>query len=96
MQLTLIEQDMFSRVVPSELLFGASGKANKHEVAPHVMRLVEWFNRIVSWVASQIVLTAGLKERRLVLKRFIEIAQVCLKSLERILFTTVITGSLMV
>lgn len=65
---------MFAMIRPSELLFGNAGKKNKHELAPHVMRLVEWFNRIVAWVASVIVLTNNIKERRLIIKRFIEIA----------------------
>lgn len=67
---------MFALIKPSELLFGNAGKKSKHELAPHVMRLVSWFNRIVSWVASVIVLTNSIKERRLVIKRFLEIADV--------------------
>lgn len=69
-------QEMFALIKPTELLFGNAGKKNKHELAPHVMRLVEWFNRIVAWVASAIVLTSNIKERRLVIKRFLEIADV--------------------
>jgi len=67
---------MFARIKPSELLFGNAGKKNKHQLAPHVMHLVEWFNRIVAWVASVIVLTSHLRERRFAIKRFLEIADV--------------------
>jgi len=78
-QLTLLEQEMFARIKPSELLFGNAGKKNKHQLAPHVMHLVEWFNRIVAWVASVIVLTSHLRERRFAIKRFLEIADECRK-----------------
>ena len=69
-------QEMFARIRPSELLFGNAGKKNKHQLAPHVMQLVNWFNRIVNWVASVIVVNPNIKERRLVVKRFLEIADV--------------------
>lgn len=78
-QLTLLEQEMFARIRPSELLFGNAGKKNKHQLAPHVMQLVNWFNRIVNWVASVIVVNPNIKERRLVVKRFLEIADECRK-----------------
>lgn len=78
-QLTHIEQDLFVRICPLELLFGSTGKSQKYELAPNVMQIIEWFNKIVGWVATQIVTTPNAKERRLVLKRFIEIAQECKK-----------------
>jgi hypothetical protein len=71
-----LSQEMFARIKPSELLFGNAGKKNKHQLAPHVMQLVNWFNRIVNWVASMIVINSNPKERRLVIKRFLEIADV--------------------
>merc|ERR1719197_993137 len=45
---------------------------------PRIMRVVEQFNRLNRWVASEVVLATGNAEQRLsVVKRFIKIAHHC-------------------
>ena len=49
------EWEIFLRIRPSELLGTAWQSEQKHETAPNVVALIEHFNRVVGWVATEIV-----------------------------------------
>lgn len=74
-QITMIEQSLYFSIGPNELLDGNWKKNNKTEVAPHIVELIEWFNTIDMWVATEIVTQTVLKTRRAVLSRFIQLAE---------------------
>jgi len=76
-QLTLIESDMFKSITPLELANSAWKKKNKAELSPSVVRMIEWFNKMTAWIATEIVMTPNPKERALVLGRFIQVAEHC-------------------
>ncbi|KAL6042210.1 hypothetical protein QOT17_024548, partial [Balamuthia mandrillaris] len=78
-QLTIIEQSIFRDISPLELLFGGWKKANKKELTPNIVRLIDWFNKITRWVASEVVTSSNLKLRIRVLTRFIQTAEECVK-----------------
>jgi len=73
-QLTLIERDLFRSVYPPEVAGGAWKKKTKADVAPNVIRMIDWFNHMTGWVQSEVVMTPNLKERILVLGRFVQVA----------------------
>jgi hypothetical protein len=44
------------------------------EVAPHVVEVIDWFNRMIAWITSEILCAPNTKTRRTVLSRFIQVA----------------------
>lgn len=79
-QLTLMESKLFQRIEIHELHFWMKGeKERRDQAAPHLKRAIENTNRISSWVATEIVTTANEKQRVSTIKRFILVAQYCLK-----------------
>jgi len=50
---------------------------NKAELAPNITKLIAWFNQVSGWVVSEILDKEDLKERALILNRFIFIADKC-------------------
>eukprot|EP00005_Dracoamoeba_jomungandri_P004793 CAMPEP_0174260044 /NCGR_PEP_ID=MMETSP0439-20130205/8791_1 /TAXON_ID=0 /ORGANISM="Stereomyxa ramosa, Strain Chinc5" /LENGTH=914 /DNA_ID=CAMNT_0015344173 /DNA_START=112 /DNA_END=2856 /DNA_ORIENTATION=+ len=78
-QLANIEQRLFLKIQPVELLFASWIGKNRKELAPNVVEIIEWFNKISSWVASEIVLATNFRKRRAILSHFIETANECRK-----------------
>jgi hypothetical protein len=80
-QLALAAHECFVAVRPQELMSRAWMKdsADVHaQKCPNVKRMIEQFNRINRWVASEIVLVIDdAKQRLSVLKRMIELAHCC-------------------
>ncbi|KAI8824055.1 ras guanine nucleotide exchange factor domain-containing protein [Fimicolochytrium jonesii] len=77
-QLTLMEHGYFSRIQMSELFFQSwNDKQMKHVLAPNLIALITWFNRIAYGVATQVVSQPLLRSRVTCIKRFIYIAQLC-------------------
>jgi len=70
---------MIAAIQPDEVLGARWKKADKAVRAPHVTRMIEWFNTMTGWVTSMIVASEDLKTRATVLSRFLEIAQYCEK-----------------
>eukprot|EP01127_Copromyxa_protea_P017283 TRINITY_DN5244_c0_g1_i2.p1 TRINITY_DN5244_c0_g1~~TRINITY_DN5244_c0_g1_i2.p1 ORF type:complete len:866 (+),score=149.55 TRINITY_DN5244_c0_g1_i2:1091-3688(+) len=79
-QLTLIEWSMWAKIKPWELIGLAWTKAKKKELAPNVVAITEHFNRISSWISTEIVTTENAKTRVRVMRKFLQITQ-CLKTL---------------
>lgn len=66
---------LFSRVSPSELIDKAWSSENKAVLAPNIVALIDRFNKLCFWVATEIVSTIHPKQRITVLERFIDIAK---------------------
>eukprot|EP01102_Stenamoeba_stenopodia_P008186 TRINITY_DN2335_c0_g1_i2.p1 TRINITY_DN2335_c0_g1~~TRINITY_DN2335_c0_g1_i2.p1 ORF type:complete len:763 (+),score=111.85 TRINITY_DN2335_c0_g1_i2:596-2884(+) len=76
-QLVMIEQSYFCRIRNPELLFVAWKGPNKNQTSPNVLTLIQWFNKISNWVASEIVTSPNLRHRAALLSRFIQMAEYC-------------------
>ncbi|KAL6078395.1 FtsK-like domain-containing protein [Balamuthia mandrillaris] len=75
--MTMLEWELFSAVEPREFLNHAWQKDDKQKRAPNICKLIDHFNHVSYWVATQI-LTKGNKDKASLLKRFIKIAFCCL------------------
>jgi hypothetical protein len=73
-QLTLIELHLFQAIRPLDLIHKSKGRLSK---APHLASIIQRFNHVSYWVATEVVMNYDLKQRAEVLKRFIQIAQMC-------------------
>ena len=79
-QLSLLEASLFQRIEPHELHYWLKGdKSKRVKSAPNLHHVIQNLNRMSSWVATEIVTTANPKQRIATLKRFILVAQYCLK-----------------
>eukprot|EP00211_Chloroparvula_japonica_P000447 CAMPEP_0119120358 /NCGR_PEP_ID=MMETSP1310-20130426/1428_1 /TAXON_ID=464262 /ORGANISM="Genus nov. species nov., Strain RCC2339" /LENGTH=1268 /DNA_ID=CAMNT_0007109829 /DNA_START=30 /DNA_END=3836 /DNA_ORIENTATION=- len=78
-QLTLLELRMFRAIPLSELIGQRWAKGNGSKDAPHVTRLVRFFNSLSKWVASSVVLEMNLAHRRSLVLRFIELSHKLMK-----------------
>jgi hypothetical protein len=76
-QLSLIEHEIFCSVAPTELQFARWKNRNRKKLAPNVVSLINWFNKVTNWVATEIVTTFQLKRRIRVVSRFIQICKMC-------------------
>jgi len=67
-QMTLIDHKLFVAIPPNELL-------NKHslksESCPFLTKLAERFNRVTSWICTEITVEANIKQRRKIISHFI-------------------------
>jgi len=71
-QLTLIESKIFSQITPSELFRKAWAKP---KASPNVMALIDRFNQVSYWIATEITALKDTKKRTLAISKFIEIGQ---------------------
>eukprot|EP01114_Cavostelium_apophysatum_P006299 TRINITY_DN1754_c0_g1_i3.p1 TRINITY_DN1754_c0_g1~~TRINITY_DN1754_c0_g1_i3.p1 ORF type:complete len:622 (+),score=122.02 TRINITY_DN1754_c0_g1_i3:138-2003(+) len=72
---TACDWKVFSRIRPSELINKAWSTDKKHALAPNIMALIDRFNKLCHWVATEIITTVHPKQRITVLERFIDIAR---------------------
>jgi hypothetical protein len=61
---------------PKELLNQAWNKEKKEEKSPNVLRMINMFNLLSSWVASTIIDPVRVKQRAHRLEKLIKIAEV--------------------
>jgi len=73
--LTLIEHDLFKGILPHECLKQKWLKDSK--LAPNIHKMINRFNQVSMWVATEIIQVEDIKLRAVVLNRFIFIAQKC-------------------
>jgi RasGEF domain len=78
-QLTVIESEMFRRIQSHEFLKLSWRSKGRLVVAPGVVAMVERFNMVSFWVASEIVFQKEQKARTAILKKFINLAEKCLE-----------------
>lgn len=72
-QLMLIENIYLRNILTEELLSGKWRKKNKEQLAPNILAYINWFNRITTWIISEIVTGLTLKRRTKLIEKFIEI-----------------------
>lgn len=75
-ELTMQEWDIFKKIQPREFLNQAWQRENKNIIAPNVIRMIERFNQISYWVATEI-LTKHRKSQAKIIKKFIKTAYIC-------------------
>ncbi|KAH3732741.1 Ras guanine nucleotide exchange factor [Pelomyxa schiedti] len=76
-QLTLIDFDLFSKILPKECLNQHWAKKGKNDNAPNLLAFIHRFNMVSRWAASSIVWAEQLRMRTTLLSLLIEIAQHC-------------------
>jgi hypothetical protein len=77
-QLTLIEHDIFKDIQDVEfhhLNWKKEDPKVRRRLAPNILRMVERFNTVSFWVATEIVMKTDIKERVTALKKFISVAE---------------------
>ncbi|ELR19622.1 RasGEF domain containing protein [Acanthamoeba castellanii str. Neff] len=76
-ELTMDEFELYCGVEPREFLGQAWQKERKAELAPNLTRLIERFNKIGYWVATEVLTKHDVKVRVKYIKKFIKIAFRC-------------------
>lgn len=76
-QLTIVEWETWKSIQPWECLSLAWMKKDKETQAPNVIKMIERFNWVSSWVASCICTIENTKKRSKTINKFIEIAERC-------------------
>jgi len=76
-QLTIEEFEMYCCVEPRELIGQAWQREDKSEKAPNLVALIERFNKIAYWVATEILTKHELKTKVKYIQKFIKIAVMC-------------------
>ncbi|XP_070572847.1 uncharacterized protein [Ptychodera flava] len=72
-ELTLIDRDLLIRVRDTELIDCKWTKKDKHYSAPNIMELIEFFERLVNLVATEILAHESLVKRTQTLAKFIDV-----------------------
>lgn len=73
-QMTLIEQKLFRKIKPWEYLGLGWIKNEKETKSPNILIMVNRFNEVSQWVATEICRVDNLKNRVKIMQKFIEIA----------------------
>eukprot|EP01094_Clydonella_sp_ATCC50884_P016857 TRINITY_DN2846_c0_g1_i1.p1 TRINITY_DN2846_c0_g1~~TRINITY_DN2846_c0_g1_i1.p1 ORF type:complete len:1130 (-),score=536.32 TRINITY_DN2846_c0_g1_i1:96-3485(-) len=76
-QLTLIEYDLYKNIKPWECLNQSWAKKDKETRAPNILAMIQRFNQVSNWVATEVVKVEQVKQRAKVLQHVIEIAEHC-------------------
>ena len=74
-QLTLLEADIFSRLSETEFYHRNYLSESKEKLAPHICKLVDRFNTVSFWVATEIVMAMKTQDRVALIKKFIKTAE---------------------
>ncbi|ELP85395.1 guanine nucleotide exchange factor, putative [Entamoeba invadens IP1] len=78
-QLTLYEFEMFKAIEAKEMLGNAWTKPDKTERSPNLCMLIDHFNSITNWVISTIVDEPSVKQRGVIVKKFVSIGEELLR-----------------
>jgi hypothetical protein len=73
-QFTILEFDLFVKIMPYEFLNQAWTKADADERAPNIINVTKRFNEIAFWVAKSILEVKTVKARSRRLARLIDVA----------------------
>jgi len=74
-QLTLLEASIFRKIAHTEFHHLNWKKEDGKKIAPNILKLVERFNQVSYWVATEIVMQSELRDRVACVRRFITIAE---------------------
>eukprot|EP00029_Vermamoeba_vermiformis_P007603 TRINITY_DN3333_c0_g1_i1.p1 TRINITY_DN3333_c0_g1~~TRINITY_DN3333_c0_g1_i1.p1 ORF type:complete len:437 (-),score=133.71 TRINITY_DN3333_c0_g1_i1:30-1340(-) len=79
-QLTYFEFNLFKKISFREVNYWILGKKENREAeAPNLDAVVTFVNKVSSWVATELISAQSVKARQTLIKKFILIAQYCLK-----------------
>lgn len=78
-QLTLIESHLFKQIRPKECLSQSWNKAKLKVDAPNILNLIDRFNQVSRWVASEVVQEEKIRPRARVVRLFVEVAHSCVQ-----------------
>ncbi|KAJ5079685.1 guanine nucleotide exchange factor [Anaeramoeba ignava] len=73
-QITLETHKLFSKIKTQEFLNNSWTKPNKKTLSPDILKMINWFNHLADWTATQILMYRNLKERVKVFEKMITIA----------------------
>jgi len=76
-QITLIEFDLFKKILPKECLKQSWTKAGKEQNSPNVLKMIHWSNDVSAWVQSEVLKRENPKLRTDIIKLFIKTAKSC-------------------
>lgn len=76
-QMFSFEFELFSKIMPYELMGNGWMKADKNVRAPNIVRMVARSNLIGSWVTAEILKEANVKKRASLIEHFIAVADAC-------------------
>lgn len=76
-QLTLIEYDLYNKIMPKECLGQGWNKEQKETNSPHIYQLIQRFNMMGKWVVSEIVKETDTTKRGKLIEHFLGIAHRC-------------------
>merc|ERR1712232_1302760 len=76
-QMTLIEYRIFSVIKPKECFNLGWSKSDKDSRSPNIVRLIEQFNKVSSWIATLIVKEDTPKKRGHMIRHWIDVAEEC-------------------
>jgi hypothetical protein len=82
-QLALIEFEIFKSIQPREYSHQNWCREGKERLAPNILRLINQFNALSNWAASEILLIENAKQRAAALHRLIVAAEVNLELLSK-------------
>jgi son of sevenless-like protein len=71
---SLIEFEIFEKIQPKECLSQAWNKPNKEEKAPNITKMIQRTNRVVLWVAAEILQYEKQSRRTYAIRKFIKLA----------------------
>ncbi|KAJ3442232.1 ras guanine nucleotide exchange factor i-related [Anaeramoeba flamelloides] len=74
-QITLIEQKIYSKIKPRELLNLAWSKAKYRHRAQNVLRFIQHFNQLSGWVSTEIIKGETIRKRVSTVIYFINLAE---------------------
>jgi son of sevenless-like protein len=74
-QITLVDFEYFKAIEPKECLNNAWNKQNRAAHAPNIANMINYFNDLSNWIASIILQTFDLTERKTILEKFIDVAE---------------------
>ncbi|KAL9647807.1 hypothetical protein ABK040_001333 [Willaertia magna] len=76
-QMTLIEYSMFKSIRPKECLNQSWNKESREKKAFNIFQMINWFNKVSRWVATEVLKEPDLKKRIDIITKMIQIAKEC-------------------
>ncbi|KAL9646639.1 hypothetical protein ABK040_010751 [Willaertia magna] len=73
-QITLIEYNIFRKIEPKECLNQSWNKEHRVTKAPNIYKMIQWFNKLSNWVASEILKTEDNEKRVKLMEKYLELA----------------------
>ncbi|XP_076464153.1 son of sevenless homolog 1-like [Babylonia areolata] len=72
-QVTLVEFDLYRAIQPSELVGSPWMKANKHQLSPNLLKMINFSTQFTFWLEKCILEAENIEERVAVVSRILEI-----------------------